>query len=71
MCTEQSGSIVIDSEDVKVSCNTNNVGYRWLCVICKDRNINKVYEGETGRSAWIQEAEHLDDFRKQQEKVYF
>ena len=65
---KQSDSIVIDSEDVKIPCNTNNVGYRWLCVTCKDRNINKVYEGETGRSVWIRGAEHLDEFRKQREK---
>ena len=59
---------MIDSEDVKIPCNTNNVGYRWLCVTCKERDIIKVYEGETGRSARIRGAEHLDDFLKKREK---
>ena len=65
---KQSDIIVIDSEDVKIPCNTNNVGYRWLCVTCKERDIIKVYEGETGRSARIRGAEHLDDFLKKREK---
>ena len=39
---KQSDIIVIDSEDVKIPCNTNNVGYRWLCVTCKERDIIKL-----------------------------
>ena len=38
---------------VNVVCNTNNVGYRWVCNTCKDRNKTEVYEGEIASSASI------------------
>jgi hypothetical protein len=67
LCTK---SEMIDTMpgEVKIPCNTNNVGYRWLCMTCKDREIIKVYEGETGRSARIRGAEHLREFEKQKQK---
>ena len=46
----------------------DSVGYRWLCLTCKDRNITKVYEGETGRSARIRGAEHVRDLEGKKEK---
>ena len=67
LCTK-SDLIDINSDDIKIQCNTNNVGYRWVCQTCKDRNKNKYYEGETGRSARIRGAEHLKDFEKNREK---
>ena len=42
--------------------------YRWRCQTCKERDIVKVYEGETGRSARLRGAEHLKDFEKKGEK---
>ena len=63
LCTE-SESIEVVSTEVKIPCNTNNVGYRWHC----ERDIKKVYEGETGRSARIRGAEHLKDLEKGREK---
>ena len=44
------------------------MGYRWRCQTCKERDIVKVYEGETGRSARLRGAEHLKDFEKKREK---
>ena len=38
-------------DEVKIPCTTNNVGYRWLCLTCEERDKVKVYDGETGRSA--------------------
>ena len=55
LCTE-SEFVAIQSEEKKISCRTNNVGYRWRCVTCKERNMDKVYEGETGRSARLRGA---------------
>ena len=52
------------SEEVKISCKTNNIGYRWVCLTCKERNINKVYEGESARSARIRGSEHLKALEK-------
>ena len=38
------------SGDVKILCNTNNVGYKWICDTCKEQNKTMVYEGEISRS---------------------
>ena len=44
-------NITTGKDKVKTLCTTNNVGYRWICENCKDKNINRVYEGESSRSA--------------------
>ena len=44
------------------------MGYRWRCLTCKEKDITKVYEGETGRSARIRGTEHVKDFEKKKEK---
>ena len=49
-------------------CNTNNVGYRWHCLICRQENKTKVYEGESSRSARIRGLEHLSELEKKKEK---
>ena len=50
----------------------NNIGYRWLCLTCKNRDILKVYEGETGRSARIRGAEDVKELGgKKQKSVLF
>jgi hypothetical protein len=67
LCTE-SEFVDIHSEDRKIPCITNNVGYRWLCVTCKERDIVKVYEGETARSARLRGLEHLKDLEKKRDK---
>ena len=47
-----------------MSCNTNNVGYRLFCNTCKDRGLEKNYEGESSRSARLRGNEHYNDFIK-------
>ena len=49
----------------KISCNTNNVGYSWTCKTCEGRNILKIYEGESSRSARIRGKEHLTAYKNQ------
>ena len=51
-----------------IPCNTNNVGYQWICETCEKRNITKIYEGETSRSARIRGKEHVNDLEKKNEK---
>ena len=63
MCTN-SEHFISSSEDSKIPCNANNVGYRWLCWACKEKNVTKVYEGETGRSARVRGLEHVKEFEK-------
>ena len=53
-----------DPENVTIVCNTNNVGYRWICITCKEKNVTKAYEGETGRSARTRGSEHLKELEK-------
>ena len=60
--------IDINSEETKIPCNSNNVGYRWRCMTCSERNTVKVYEGETGRSARTRGSEHLKGLEKQRPK---
>jgi hypothetical protein len=55
-------------DEVKIPCSTNNVGYRWLCLTCEERDKVKVYDGETGRSARLRGGEHLRDLEKKREK---
>ena len=48
-------------------CNTNNVGYRWTCENCRIQNINRVYEGESSRSARLRGKEHLKGYKNKNE----
>ena len=49
---------------MNVFCNTNNVGYRWICNTCKNNDKMKVYEGETSRSARLRGKEHVNSYRR-------
>ena len=62
MCTNS--TYILSNSDGKIPCNTNNVGYRWRCWTCKERNTVKVYEGETGRSARVRGLEHVKELEK-------
>ena len=53
-----------DYGEIKIPCNTNNAGYRWICKTCeKDKKVAKVYEGETSRSIRIRTMEHIAGYR--------
>ena len=67
MCSN-SEFVEASSEEVKVACNTSNVGYKWQCMTCTENDTVKVYEGETGRSARLRGAEHLKQLEKKSEK---
>ena len=54
----------ISSEEVKIACNTNNIGYRWRCMTCNEKDTVKVYEGETGWSARLRGRSTSDSLRK-------
>ena len=50
--------------EIKIACNTNNLGYRWVCRTCEiTKKITKVYEGETSRSIRVRSSEHLSAFK--------
>ena len=59
-CTEKLCPICKnESNKVNVLCNSNNIGYRWVCHTCQARDKIKVYEGETSRSARLRGIEHV------------
>ena len=53
-----------NQEKINILCNTNNVGYQWICNTCKERKVTKVYEGETSRSARLRGLEHLASYKQ-------
>ena len=59
--------VICDSQDgdnLKIACNSNNVGYQLECHTCIGLGKVSVYEGETSRSARIRGFEHLNDFKQ-------
>ena len=46
------------------NCRQEGVVYMATCVICKEREMRKVYHGQTGRCLNIRAKEHLDDVRR-------
>ena len=64
-CSEEQCPICKNPDKkANVFCNTNNVGYRWSCNTCRNREKMKVYEGETSRSARLRGKEHVDAYRR-------
>ena len=57
ICKNQNGKL-------KMACNTNNVGYRWVCNTCKEIDEVRLYEGETSRSGRLRGIEHVQSFNK-------
>ena len=60
--------VEVSPEEIKIPCNTNNVGYKWSCLTCQENNLIKVYEGETSRSARLRGVEHLKQLEQKSEK---
>ena len=58
-CGENNCPLCKTGTRLKAFCNTNNVGYRWTCDNCKDKDLKRVYEGESSRSARIRAKEHI------------
>ena len=53
----------------KIPCSTNNTGYRWICRTCeKNKNVTKIYEGETSRSIRIRSMEHISSYTSKNPK---
>ena len=49
-------------------CKSSNVGYSIICQTCKDRKIERTYEGETCRNAHIRGNEHMKDLERKNER---
>ena len=46
----------------KIPCSAKSVGYKLVCENCEKQGVQKIYEGETSRSARTRAAEHRRDF---------
>ena len=46
------------------NCKISNVGYTISCKLCKERNKNITYEGETARNGFIRGKEHKKAYEK-------
>ena len=55
------------SENLKIPCNSNNVGYILKCDTCAQKGEIRIYEGETSRSARTRGQEHLRGLMKGKE----
>ena len=64
LCQKSDHMVDNPQKENKIPCNSNNIGYRWICATCENQNISKVYEGETARSARIRSREHLTALEK-------
>ena len=61
-----------DTQKMNILCNSNNMGYRWTCCTCWNRDKVKVYEGETSRSARLRGIEHVRSYiAKREDSVLY
>ena len=49
------------------NCRKSNVGYTIQCSTCKNKGINKVYEGESCRNLHHRQKEHMNQLKKKKE----
>ena len=67
-CEEKKKCLLCNSDSSsKIPCNSNNVGYRLVCETCKERGLQKVYEGKSARSTRIRATEHMREFKNKKE----
>ena len=69
-CTENDCPLCKNTgnQKIKALCSTNNVGYRWICENCENKNLKRVYEGESSRSARIRGKEHAKGLKNEDPK---
>ena len=66
---EDENCLVSKSEDNKINCRKNNVGYRIECKICLSAGCWTRYFGETGKNMHCRCKEHVSKFNSKQEKI--
>ena len=64
ICKKTSVSETGDKPTYRVPCSTESVGYRIVCLTCKQQGKLATYEGETGRPAKVRFSEHIRDLQK-------
>ena len=67
-CPPEEHCMICKDQPKSSQCKTSNVGYSITCKLCKQRNINISYEGETARNGYIRGAEHRKELEKRSKK---
>ena len=61
----------INPKNSKLSkCRTNNVTYQGICKTCNEKGKIRIYDGETARNLHIRSKEHMNDFKKGNDKSW-
>ena len=55
--------LACEKETKFTNCKKTNVGYTIQCKLCKSRGITKVYKGETARSMYLRQKEHVQQLK--------
>ena len=64
ICKRTSVSEPGDKPTYRTPCSTEGVGYRIVCLNCKEQGKLSTYEGETGRPAKVRFIEHIKNLNK-------
>ena len=64
MCKKTCVSEPGDKPTYRTPCSTEGVGYRIVCMNCKEQGKLSTYEGETGRPAKVRFIEHIKNLKK-------
>ena len=63
-CQPEETCLVCESSMISSDCKVSNIGYSLICKLCKDRNIEKQYHGESARNGYLRGREHVSEYRK-------
>ena len=55
------------SSDKPSNCKVSNIGYEISCQLCKRRGIERSYQGESSRSAYLRGQEQFKDLQSKKE----
>ena len=67
ICKKTSVSDPGNKATYRTPCSTEGVGYRIVCMNCKEKGKLSTYEGETGRPAKVRFIEHIKKLNKKSE----
>ena len=68
LCKKTSVSETGDKAVYRVPCSTESVGYRIVCIDCKNNGKLATYEGETGRPVKVRFSEHIKKLKQQSDQ---
>ena len=57
-CLPEERCFICTNSNGPTNCKSTNIGYSIICKTCKERNIERTYEGETARNAYLRGNEH-------------